>query len=361
MTPIKHMNQQRWTSLAVLVILCAAGAVATRAQQIHAQDALVSVERIWDRAPHNAFTDLISFRGKLYCAFREGPAHVPTFDGANGTVRIIASADAQNWSSVALLEEVGVDLRDPKLSVTPDGRLMVLIGGSTYEGNKLIKFSPRVSFSDRAGAKFSAPVPAALDARIRTERDWLWRVTWDRGTGYGVVYQMDATQVSKAAEIRCHLVATTDGINYRQIAAFAVTGKPNETTVRVTPDGEMVALVRREAGSKNGYVGTSRAPYRDWAWKELNARLGGPNFVALPSGKLLAATRGYLADDAYDTHLARLTTDGRLTRILALPSGGDTSYPGLLVRGDKLFVSYYSSHEGRSAIYLATLRLKPLL
>ncbi len=52
--------------------------------------AIISVERIWDRAEHSAFTSLIIHKDKLYCAFREGTGHTP---GINGTIRVIASND----------------------------------------------------------------------------------------------------------------------------------------------------------------------------------------------------------------------------------------------------------------------------
>ena len=39
------------------------------------QAKLVGVKKIWDQAPHNAFTDLIRWNGKFYCAFREGLGH----------------------------------------------------------------------------------------------------------------------------------------------------------------------------------------------------------------------------------------------------------------------------------------------
>ena len=35
---------------------------------------LISVKRIWEHAAHNAFTDLITFQGALFCVFREGTA-----------------------------------------------------------------------------------------------------------------------------------------------------------------------------------------------------------------------------------------------------------------------------------------------
>jgi hypothetical protein len=53
-------------------------------------------------------------------------------------VRILKSANGEDWQSIALLEKKGIDLRDPKLSVTPDGRIMVIIGGSIYHESKLI-------------------------------------------------------------------------------------------------------------------------------------------------------------------------------------------------------------------------------
>jgi hypothetical protein len=44
--------------------------------------------------------------------------------------------------------------------------------------------------------------------------------------------------------------------------------------------------------------------------------------------------------------------------ILSLPSGGDTSYPGLVWHDNVLWVSYYSSHEGKANIYLAKVRIQ---
>jgi hypothetical protein len=337
--------------LTLLLTIC----VTSLAQETPAQKYLISVERIWERAPHNAFTDLVAFNGKLYCTFREGSGHVPGKEGTNGTIRIIVSDDGQNWRSVALLAEEHVDLRDPKLSVTPEGRFMLLIGGSYYEGETLGVRHTRVSFSDRTGTRFSVPKPIVVDAKIKTEADWLWRVTWHQGVGYGVIYQ------SGGDEYKAHLVSTRDGVQYKHVTTFAITGRPNETTLRFTADGEMIAWVRRERESQNGFIGTSRAPYKDWSWKEQNVRLGGPNFVVLPNGKLIGATRGHLPERKANTYLAWLNRDGTMTPIVTLPSGGDTSYAGMVLRDNQLLVSYYASHEGKSAIYLATLNLKALM
>src|SRR3954465_5384776 len=104
---------------------------------------VLSVSKIWDQGKHNAFTDLIRFKGAWFCAFRESDAHV----GGDGKIRILTSVDGAKWSSAAALQEQGVDLRDPKLSITPDKRLMLVMGGSIYEGKTLRGRRPRVSFS----------------------------------------------------------------------------------------------------------------------------------------------------------------------------------------------------------------------
>lgn len=135
------------------------------------------VAKIRDAGKHNAFTDLIRFQDRWYCTFRESDAHV----GGDGKLRVLSSADGTKWVSVALLAEKGTDLRDPKLSVTADGRLRMTAGGSVYEGKKLLGRQPRVAFS-KDGKEWTATTKVLADG------DWLWRVTWHDGTCYGVSY-----------------------------------------------------------------------------------------------------------------------------------------------------------------------------
>src|SRR5881392_1062667 len=92
---------------------------------------LISVKKIWDQAPHCAFTDLAFWKGHFVCAFREGRAHVAT----DGKIRILSSADGENWSPAALVALEGFDLRDAGLSVTPNNRLM-LNGGAAPRKNE---------------------------------------------------------------------------------------------------------------------------------------------------------------------------------------------------------------------------------
>jgi hypothetical protein len=121
----------------------------------------------------------------------------------------------------------------------------------------------------------------------------------------------------------------------------------------------MLIVVRREEGNQRGVFGRSRSPYTEWTWHEMSHRLGGPDLVVLPDGELIVGTRKY-ADDGPTTIIGSLAENGVLSELVELPSGGDTSYPGMLVHGGHLFVSYYSSHEEKTAIYLAKIRLPEL-
>src|SRR5437762_5700779 len=150
----------------------------------------VSVVKIWDKGKHNAFTDLIRWRGKWYCTFREAEGHV----GGDGVLRVLESADGKAWEPVGLIAEKGIDLRDPHLSITPDDRLMIVAGGSVYGGTKVLKGrQPRVAFS-KDGRSWTPP------QRVLLEGDWLWRVTWHEGKCYGVVYNPEARNSKEAKE-----------------------------------------------------------------------------------------------------------------------------------------------------------------
>jgi hypothetical protein len=172
----------------MVLALFVAGAAVSPATAQAGKFEVVSVEKIWDQGKHNAFTDLTRWNDRWYCAFREGDAHV----GGDGKLRVLTSADGKAWESAALLAEDGIDLRDPKLSVTPDGRLMVVAGGSVYKGRTLLGRQPRVAFS--TDGKEWTPT-----RRVLTEGEWLWRVTWHGGKAYGVSYNA-AERASEAAK-----------------------------------------------------------------------------------------------------------------------------------------------------------------
>ena len=292
---------------------------------------------IWSEAEHNAFTDLLRWKGTWWCTFREAADHG---GGSLGQVRVLSSEDGSAWTSAALLEEEGVDLRDPKLSVAPDGRLVLVMGASIYRGSTYLTRAPRLAFSDN-GSEWSAPT------RVLAEDHWLWRITWHEGR---------ADAVSKLGEgndpRRGMLYASADALDWRWLCEFRLpdnTWNASETTLRFMPDGRMVALVRPE------WIGTSRPPYTEWSWTRMAEPIGGPNFLILPHGTMWGGGRRHI-DGGGRMWLARMT-EKTYEPALELPSGGDCSYPGMVWHEGKLWVSYYSSHEGKAKIYLARVDL----
>ena len=301
-----------------------------------AEPELIEVRKIWDQATHSAFTDLIRFQGRWLCCFREATTHA----SKDGTIRIIESADGEKWVSTGHLVEKGTDLRDPKLSLDPKGRLVLIMGASRHRGDTYLTRSPRVSFSGDS-RRWTAP------RKLLAEDHWLWRITWHKGIAYSV---------SKLGEgrdpRRGMLYKSTDCIDWEYITEFRLpdnTWNASETTLRFMPDGERIALTRPE------WIGRSRPPYTDWSWTKIPHRMGGPNFIRLPSGQMWAGARLYLPGGS-KTGLIRMTATS-YEPVLQLPSGGDTSYPGMVWHEGILWMSYYSSHEGKTSIYLARIRL----
>ena len=310
---------------------------------------LISCRRLWDRGAHNALTDLIRFQDRWYCTFRQGELHV---GGMDGRVVVLESPDGESWLPVVDIREQGVDLRDPKLSITPSGRLMLLMGGSCFDTKgRFLMRQTRVAFSE-TGREWSEPDP------ILTPGEWLWRLTWHEGVAYGLSYNPDK-KFKGEKEWHLSLFQTMDGCRYTLIRRLDVPGLPNEATLRFKQDGSMIALIRREREPCTGWIGQSSYPYRSWIFKEIPYRLGGPNFIILDDGTYWTAGRGFVEENdevVPKTILGRMT-DTTYEPLLILPSGGDTSYPGMVFYQGLLWISYYSSHEEKSCIYLAKIQL----
>jgi hypothetical protein len=333
--------------IAIVGIVALQAAVASAALTVRAE--LVEVRKIWDQAPHNAFTDLARWQNQFYCAFREGRSHVST----DGKIRVLRSQDADTWTSAALVELADFDLRDAHLSVMPDNRLMLLGGAAPREKDgqsaptgSFVAFSPD-------GVEWTTPQIVSEPGR------WLWSATWHKGKAYGVSYP--ASQGGPFLS----LLASEDGVRFEPVVGRLYgNGFANETALRFTSEGICYALVRRDKQGDapcSAVLGVSDGDFANWDWHDLGPEFngfGGPNFIQLPTGQWLAA--GRMHDGGAHTALCQLdVTEPRMTRLLKLPSGGDTSYPGLVWHDGLLYMSYYSSHEGKTSIYLAKTKIAP--
>jgi hypothetical protein len=328
-----------WIEVASLFSLVVAAAAPGAEPPIKAE--IVEVTKIWDQAPHNAFTDLVRFNDQWYCAFREGQSHV----SPAGKLRVIRSGDGKSWQSAGLIELADYDLRDACLSTTPDGRLM-LLGGAQQARNGTHPTGTVASFSDDGESWTPPKIVFPLG-------QWLWRVTWHAGKAYGMTYPTTSNGPTA-------LQVTSDGLNYDEIKATTPppSGWLTEARIRFDPAGIAYCLQRRDGTENSALLGRAAPPYTSWQWKDLGAYFGGPNFLAMPDGHWIGA--GRIIDGKPRTDVVWLDAErGAVKSLVTLPSGGDCSYPGMVWHDGLFWISYYSSHEGKANIYLAKVRLVP--
>ncbi len=328
-----------WTSLGLTFLTTTAPAAEPTTPAT--KPILVESRRIWDKAKHNAFTDLLRHKNRWYCVFREGTAHV----SPDGALRVIVSDDGETWESLALITSAEYDLRDAKLTTTPDGRLMLNGAGMIADAD--VRYYSMVWFSSDDGRTWTK------GRQIGDPGFWLWRTQWHDDMAYSMGYSTDRERTQR----KLRLYRSKDGGKFEtlveQLSAPAGCG---EDTILFMKDQSALCLLRHETGDRMAQLGTASQPYTNWKWRDLNLRIGGPNMIQLPDGRILAATRLYRGGAR--TSLSWLDPDnGKLTEVLKLPSGGDTSYAGLVLHEGLLWVSYYSSHEAKTSIYLAKVRI----
>lgn len=305
---------------------------------------LIRVEQVWNRGLHNAFTDLCAFAGSYWLVFREASNHVSD----DGAVIVLNSTDAQDWQLAAEITLQGVDLRDPKIVPTPDGRLLITCAGVLYSEQGRPHQSLLFFSSD--GLHWSDPL------RVGRLRDWIWRTRFIDGVGYAVAYHTsdEATTLYKLSGDEFQL-----WVDPLLSKACHGLGYPNEHDLFALDSHRMGCLLRRDADTATAQLGIAHHPFTEWQWRDLGVRIGGPVVQRLALGEgdaaLLCGLRLY---DPVRTSLCWLDIDtATLSEVISLPSGGDTSYPGLVQIDGRILCSYYSSHEGKAAIYLAELQL----
>jgi|TARA_R110002050_G_scaffold280425_1_gene427347 hypothetical protein len=303
----------------------------------------LEVKKIWDKSPHNAFTDLIKFGEYWYCTFREADEHM----SMDGKLRVIRSLNGKKWSSVALLGFDGGDVRDGKFSITPKNELMLNAGVRLVESIDGLNTRSVTWLSDD-GKNWSEvfTCPTGLGT-------WRWSTTWHKKTAYSIGY-------TGKDKLGC-LYSTKDGKKWKIVKDKLFPTKNSswsESSLVFLENGDLYVLLRRDSQSYTSVLGFSKFPYEEWSWSDLNVPIGGPKMIYVEKqDKFLATVRLY-GNQSARTSLCWIDYEnGELREALTLPSGGDTSYAGMVYEEDILWISYYSSHEGKTSIYLAKVRI----
>ena len=118
-------------------------------------------------------------------------------------------------------------------------------------------------------------------------------------------------------------------MKYDLVTHLDVPGHPNETTLRFLPDGEMIALVRRE-GRQQARLDRPQPAAVQRMDMERDEAPGRRAELHSPARRLALGRRPQLPPGGAKTVVAKMTADGDYEPVLTFPSGGDTSYPGLV-------------------------------
>ena len=310
-----------------------------------------SVNKIYgDGSTYCAFTSLVKRANVYYLAFREGISHVAP--GDYGVIRIMSSLDGESWDLIQTLSVNNIDLRDPNISIMPDGKLLILCGARMLTEDDT--YITRTYYSiENSNNHFSPPQLVDLPQEVCwDECSWVWRLSWQDEVGYGVCY----------GDGGITLVKTIDGNSFDVVKHLDIIGEPNECQIRFADDKTAYMMVRRsgETGrGLNGYMGISNPPYDQWKWKELSIYLAGQDFI-IDKNRIIVATRmTQNVGDRTSVWFGNLL--GEFNWCYTLPYGGesgksDTAYAGLLDEEKEYWVSYYAIHEGeKPSIYLVKL------
>jgi len=306
---------------------------------------------------HHGFTDLAKWKGRYYCAFREGDSHI----SRTGRTFVMASDDLENWEVNTIVQGGYSDVRDPKLLATED-RLFVYCPVWDHRNQADVKFEINrrlsvYSYTDD-GREWTDPDPVY-------EPGWaFWRPITHGGVHYVASYKAgkdpNSIEKPKAEDWRVGLLRSEDGIEWEHVSDIWSGQTANETQIIALDDGRLLALVRREhrpKGYANNCVAVAEPPYTDWRRSEVKNVVQGPAMCKL-GGHILVGGRTYhppysdMIEIAPQMSLLELDTNEMQTKtIMHLPSWGDCSYPGFVVLSDdEVAVSYYSSHELTSGI-----------
>ncbi|WP_299074853.1 hypothetical protein [uncultured Paraglaciecola sp.] len=303
------------------------------------------LEKIGHKANHNAFVDLCEFKQQLFCCYREAENHI----SADGSIRILCLDLSGNVLYSDKITVPNTDLRDPKLTLTPEGQLLLLAYARQTSVNNQTITRRNLTWLSQTGHTWSAAKECAQAGW------WLWRLRWHKDTAYGFAYNRKQNAI--------HLYSGNPRRSFHLHQPYALSlsqhkkGYPNESDI-IFDNQKAYALVRRDADSYSAQLGHSRFPYKKWKWIDLGRYIGGPVMLALEENFALVAGR-IVKQGKLVTGLLRMNLlNGDLQELLILPSAGDNSYPGLVLKGTLLYVSYYSSHEDhKSCVYLAQINM----
>lgn len=294
---------------------------------------------------HNSNTDLIWWAGHFFLVHAASPYHM-----GSESCRLIVrrSADGRRWERMADLGIPGEDIRDPKFAVI--GRQLLLYA-LPNRGFKATPYGTVYARSDD-GLHWSSFTPVAHPG-------WLF---WRPKSRDGEHWFVPAYWHQHGRSI---LLTSADGVRWDVVSEIWSGDGNDETDVEFLPDGRIIATARLEVTADNllgnraaaTLIATASPPYRRWTHhKSRVTRLDGPALFS-HDGRVFAVARYQPGRRGVFTRLGSVFSRKRTSLFLVepeglvylsdLPSAGDTSYAGVVVRDRYLYASYYTSDISR--------------
>lgn len=312
--------------------------------------------KVYDDGAHNAFTDLVLWKGQYYLCFRHGASHL----SMDGEIRVMRSPDMKAWTECGVVDTPADD-RDPHFAVGEDN-LHLFFGawdlrhdaGNGVPGRGQLRSYMSVSQDGEHWAAAKGVFEPCW---------WLWRVRLHEGIFYSVAYYIEwpSTQAGEA-----RLLRSEDGLAWTPVSMLTKDFLPDESDFRFLDDGSLEVIMRTCAGSGNALWLRSDPTRTAWEQRDAGVLVHSPALCTV-GDRCFVAGRGR-ADDMSITALWELGENGP-EALLILPSAGDTAYPGLVAdpaapEGEvALFITWYSQHESgespgdHASIYAARVRV----
>ena len=154
--------------LLLIIVLNPVGSISARKDS---SPYIISTRKIYTGKPYASFTSLVNHEGRFYCAFREAKKHYDPSGEDVGVVKILYSKDGKRWQSFLTYSVDGIDLRDPKLTVTPEGKIMLLVEEVKYEKKVAVLRKTCVSFFS-SNKLHTELLPISFMSDMKW--NWLW-------------------------------------------------------------------------------------------------------------------------------------------------------------------------------------------
>ncbi len=314
---------------------------------------------------HSSNTELIYFKDNFYLVHAQTMWHL---EDKKGSLVIKRSPDAKNWEEVERLTIENTDVRDPKCSVI-HGKLFCY-----FLPNKNFDPDPRTTYWTVSEDGDNWTEPKELDTvttmqyidDVRqpvTTAGWmLWRPkTIDNVNWYVVAFGRKAMSENFGVRNQMSvLLKTQDGINFEEVSEVYNTHGTCEPTLEFRTNGDIISTLRCSSLGAPGYlmgnptantiIATAKPPYTEWSHAHsFITRLDGATLFPI-GDRIFAVGRNHMGPriDLGNHFTPKRTTfyeveKDKMTFLFDVESTGDTTYSGVVVRGDDVYASYYTS------------------